>query len=131
MQSHDQTVAPLRQVHLSLEAGTTSDAMDLTPQPMTYNFIFGLGPNGLVPFEQALVDHRVGETIRLRLDPGALKSTFEHLPLPGILLPGQLADLFLRVEITAVAPADQREIIRQLAQRTACGGDCGCGCGGH
>jgi hypothetical protein len=131
MQTAAQTVAPLRQVQLTLEAGTTSDTMELTPQPLAYDFIFGLGTGGLVPFEQALIDRRVGEQIRIRLDPKALKTTFEHLPLPGLLLPEQTVDLFLRVTITAVSPADQREIIRQLAQGTACGGDCGCGCGGH
>ncbi|MCU0556998.1 MAG: hypothetical protein MUF67_06810 [Desulfobacterales bacterium] len=131
MQIPAQTVGPLQQVQLSLEAGTTSDAMDLTPQPMAYGFIFGLGADGLAPFERALIDRRVGEQITLRLDPHALQTTFEHLPLPGVLLPGKAADLFMRVTITAVAPADQREVIRQLARRSACGGDCGCGCGGH
>jgi hypothetical protein len=131
MQTPAQTVGPLKQVQLSLEAGTTSDTMDLTSQPMAYDFIFGLGADGLVPFEQALIDHRVGDQISLRLDPRKLKTVFEHLPLPGILLPGQTADLFLRVTVIAVAPADQREVIRQLARRSACGGDCDCGCGGH
>jgi hypothetical protein len=131
MQTPAQTVGPLQQVQLSLEAGTTSDTMDLTSQPMAYGFIFGLGLDGLAPLEQALIDHRVGDQISLRLDSCELKRLFEHLPAPGILLPGQTAELFLRVTITAAAPADQREVIRQLARRSACGGDCGCGCGGH
>jgi hypothetical protein len=131
MQTPPRTIGPLQEVKLSLEAGITADSVALTPQPITYDFIFGLGAEGLVPFERALIDRRVGEQISLRLDPQALQATFEHLPLPGILLPAQAADLFLRVTVLAVAPADQREVIRQLAWRSACGGDCGCGCGGH
>lgn len=131
MPAPPQTIGPLQQVKLALEAGTTAESVALTPQPIAYDFIFGLGAEGLVPFERALADRRVGELISLRLDPRALQAAFEHLPLPGILLPARAADLFLRVTVVAVEPADQREVIRQLARRSACGGDCGCGCGGH
>ncbi|MGD8959733.1 MAG: hypothetical protein PVI27_07805 [Desulfobacteraceae bacterium] len=131
MPAPPQTIGPLQQVKLALEAGTTAESVALTPQPIAYEFIFGLGAEGLVPFERALADRRVGEQISLRLDPGGLQAAFEHLPLPGILLPARAADLFLRVTVVAVEPADQREVIRQLARRSACGGDCGCGCGGH
>lgn len=129
MPAPPQTIGPLQQVKLALEAGTTAESVALTPQPIAYDFIFGLGAEGLVPFERALADRRVGEQISLRLDPRALQAAFEHLPLPGILLPARAADLFLRVTVVAVEPADQREVIRQLARRSACGGDCGCG--GH
>lgn len=131
MPAPPQTIGPLQQVKLALEAGTTAESVALTPQPIAYEFIFGLGAEGLVPFERALADRRVGEQISLRLDPGGLQAAFEHLPLPGILLPARAAELFLRVTVVAVEPADQREVIRQLARRSACGGDCGCGCGGH
>jgi hypothetical protein len=131
MPAPPRTIGPLQQVKLALEAGTTAESVALTPQPIAYEFIFGLGAEGLVPFERALADRRVGEQISLRLDPRGLQAAFEHLPLPGILLPARAADLFLRVTVVAVEPADQREVIRQLARRSACGGDCGCGCGGH
>ena len=61
------------EVALTLEAGTTADSVALTPQPIAYDFIFGLGAEGLVPFERALTDRRVGEQISLLLDPHALQ----------------------------------------------------------
>ena len=42
-------------------------------------------------------------------------------------------DVYLKVKIVAVAVAENREIVKAMAEKSAHGGvgcDCGCGCGG-
>jgi hypothetical protein len=64
----------LKKITLSLEAGTTPDSVDLTPQSSLFEFIYGLGISGLTPFEIQLADKRVGEEIRLHLPKPARPS---------------------------------------------------------
>ena len=95
-------VEHLKKITLTFQAGTSADAMDLTPEDPEFNFIFGLATEGMTPFEYELVDKREGEEILLHLKKNALNRFFEHLSPPlGDLFEGRDA-VYLKARIVAV-----------------------------
>ena len=123
----------LKKITLSLQAGTSQDIMNLTPRHPGFEFIFGLGSGGMTPFEYELVDKVEGQSVLIHLKKEGLHSFFEHLNPPLMDLFDVRNNLYLKVKIDAVTPADNREIIKAMAEMAAhgeAGCDCGCGCGG-
>ena len=128
-------VENLKKITLSFQAGTSPDSMDITPKFPRFEFIFALGPEGMSPFEYELVDKTEGDEVLLHINKQTFFTFFEHLNPPlGDLFDGR-DDVFLNAKIAAVAAADNRDIVKALAEKTAhggggcdCGGGCGCGC---
>ena len=123
----------LKKIKLSWQAGTSQDTMNLTPKYPGLEFIFGLGSGGMTPFEYELVDKVVGQSVLIHLKKEGLHRFFEHLNPPLMDLFDARNDIYLKVRIDAVTPAENREIIKAMADMAAHGGtgcDCGCGCGG-
>lgn len=121
----------LKKITLSFLAGTSPGAMDLTPKHPQFEFIFGLAPEGMTPFEYELAEKVEGEEILLHLKKDTLNRFFEHLTPPiWDLLDGR-DEIYLQVKVLAISAADNREIVKALADMTAHGdgGDCDCGCG--
>jgi hypothetical protein len=126
-------VENLKKVTLSLKAGTSQDTTNLTPKQPELEFIFGLGSGGMTPFEYELVDKVEGQSVLIHLKKESFHSFFEHLNPPLMDLFDGRNNIYLKVKIDAVAPAENREIIKAMADMAAHGGagcDCGCGCGG-
>ena len=125
-------VENLKKITLTFQAGASSGNMDLTPKHPEIEFIFGLAPDGMTPFEYRLVEKTEGEEVLLHLKKDACKEFFAHLfPLLGDLFK-ERDELYLKAKIAAVADAGNREIVRAMADLAAHGGtgcDCGCGCG--
>ena len=128
-------VENLKKITLSFQAGTSPDAMDLTPQNPRFEFIFALGQEGMSPFEYELVNKSEGEEVLLQIYKQTFYTFFEHLSPPIWDLFENREQFYLKVKITAVATADNRDVIKALAEMTAdagsgcdCGGGCGCGC---
>ena len=128
-------VENLKKITLTFQAGTSPDTMDLTPKHPRFEFIFALGQEGMSPFEYELVDRIEGDEVLLHITKQAFYIFFEHLNPPlGDLFDGR-TEIYLKSRIDAVATADNRDIVKALAQMTAhggggcdCGGGCGCGC---
>lgn len=126
-------VTNLKKITLSLKAGTSKDSMNLTPKYSGLEFIFGLGSGGMTPFEYELVDKAEGESVLINLKKEVFCSFFEDLDPPLMDLFDVRDQVYLKVKIDAVAPAENREIVKAMADMAAHGGaecDCGCGCGG-
>ncbi|MEJ2170382.1 MAG: hypothetical protein P8X90_33200 [Desulfobacterales bacterium] len=128
-------VENLKKVTLNFRAGTSADAMDLIPKNPEFSFIFGLATEGMTPFEYELVDKSEEEEVLLRIKKNAFNRFFEHLSPPlGDLFEGR-DEIYVRARIAAVADAENREIVKamaDIADMAAHGGsgcDCGCGCG--
>jgi len=119
-------IEALKKITLLIEAGTTSEFMDLTPQPFEFDFIYGLGAKGLTPLELQLEDKAVGDEVRLQMSREYMPDFLQHLILPPINIPEDLNTVFLKFQILEVLPADQREVIKTLAEIADCGDDC-CG----
>jgi len=125
-------VENLKKITLSFQAGTSRKVMDLTPKNSEFSFIFGIALEGMTPFEYELVDKVEGDDVQLHLKKDDLNRFFEHLkPLIWDLFDGR-DEIYLKVKILEISAADNREIVKAMADMTAHGGggcDCGCGCG--
>jgi len=125
-------VEHLKKITLTFQAGTSPGKMDLTPNHPGFEFIFGLAPEGMTPFEYELVKKTEGEEILLHLKRETLNKFFEHLsPQLWDLFDGR-DEVYLKVKICEISAADNRKIVKALAELAAHGGgecDCGCGCG--
>lgn len=122
----------LKKVTLSVTAGTSPQTSDIIDQPQTFSFIFGLGTDGLTPFEYAMTGKTSGDEISLQLRSADLNRIFRHINPPFMRDVVGHAEIFLTALIEVVEPAESREVIRTLAAMAECesGCDCGCGCGG-
>ena len=124
-------VENLKKITLSIQAGTSQDTMDLSPKYPKIEFIFGLGLEGMTPFEYELADRSEGESVLLHLRKEDFYSFFEHLNPPLTDLFDGRDEVYLKVNINAVTPAENREIVKAMAAMTTHGGaGCGCGCRG-
>jgi len=126
-------VENLKKIALSIQAGTSQDTMDLTPKYPGIEFIFGLGPEGMTPFEYKLAGKAEGESALLHLKKEDFYSFFEHLNPPLMDLFDGRDEVYLKVGIVTVTLPENREIVKAMADMAAHGGagcDCGCGCGG-
>ena len=122
----------LKEITLSFQAGTRPDTMDSPVKYPEFKFIFGLGLEGMTPFEYELVHKSEGENVLIPLKKEQFCRFFEHLNPPLKDLFAENDEVFLRVDIVSVAPAENREIVKSMAAIAAHGesaGDCGCGCG--
>ena len=129
MDNHHLSVDNLRKISISIEAGTSPDVMDLTKSPGKLDFIFGIGNNGITPFEYELVNKHQGDNITVRIQRDSAPVFFEHLAFP-ILNQIRCRDAFyLKARILSVTQPDHREIIKALAEKSSCGDSCDCGCG--
>jgi len=118
-------IAPLKKVRLSLEAGTGSERMDLTDEPLTFEFIVGIGKGGLAPIEIQLMEKGPGENINLRVNENELPVLLEHL-LPAFpLTPPTHAPVHLKLQILEISTPESREVVHAMATATSCGDCCG------
>jgi len=126
MEVNGEQIGPLKKIALDIEAGTGPDRMDLTQGPAPFEFIFGLGRQGLTPFEMELVDKKVGEDVVFFLKEQDVPAFFQHLSQlpPGFR--GEGDAMYLKVTIKRVVRPEPREVIGALAEVAKCGDHC-CG----
>jgi hypothetical protein len=123
-------VERLTKVTLRLQAGTTADDMNLSPPVSEFEFIFGIGPGGMSPFEYQLANKAAGEEISMPLKKEETHRIFEHLDLPIMSLFEKHDLLYLKIQILKIEQPDIKEVIKALADTASHdhGCDCGCGC---
>lgn len=120
-------IAPLSKITATL---TIIDAdNEQNAETRDIEFIYGVGSGGLTDFEIALGQVPPGTPFELSLSPGDTGSVFKHLrhligPLPDA--PGPLV---LKTTVTRTGPAENREVVRAMAESQQCGSGCDCGCG--
>jgi hypothetical protein len=119
-------IGVLKKITLSVEAGTAPDSMDLTPKSAHFEFIYGLGTSGLTPFEIQLADKTVGEEFQLHMRREEIPQVFQHLAFFPLNLPEDADSFYLRLKVKSVLQADQREVIKALAEIANCEDHC-CG----
>lgn len=126
MSGNEQVVGPLRKVSLILEARTGPDMSDLSAGPVSFEFIYGAGGQGLCPLEFQLADKKEGDVLSLRIRGEELSALFQHLLNPPLLILEAAGDFSLKVTIMRVSDADPREVIKAIAEAGSCGDHC-CG----
>ena len=121
-------VENLKKVTLELHTDTRTE---------TFVFICGAASDGFCPFEYELLHKIAGDQLRLSVPRANAAQIFGHLYMPlrmALHLTDPPETLNLKIGITSVCDPEPREVIQAIAQatdRNGCGGDCGCGCGGH
>lgn len=120
-----------KKVTLLLEAGSREKLMDLTPEPVSFELVVGVGPEGYTTFEYELLDKKVGDILHLEIQGRRFDEMFGRLAVP---LPEKVRHMdvfFMKVTVYNIEDADQTEIVRAMAGRVGdCGGGGGC-CGNH
>ena len=107
----------LKKVSLLLDTGS---------QETPFEFIFGIGTDGLSPFEFELAGKKEGDILELQLRREAVADMFQHLPIPPFQVPQEGEGFQLKVRVEKVSPADQKEVIKAMAEIASCGDHC-CG----
>lgn len=130
MSHPDNKIDNLTKVTLSLQAGTAPAADDLTPEPVTFEFIYGIGSQGLTPFEFELANRSEGETVVIPVRQTEASGFFGFIRPPVLSRTSGHEAFYLRARIVKVARAEGREVVRAMADMTACG-ECGGDCCGH
>jgi len=121
----------LSRIFLSIHAGTSPDASDLSSEPIKSDFIFGLGTAGLTPFEYELSDKSEGDELKLQIRAEDIPQIFEHLRIALPPLADSGASYHLKIRIDSISKVSASEVVKAMAALAGCGGhDCGCGCGG-
>ncbi len=123
-------VEPLKEIRLRYTAGSAPGTADLLPSPETLRFVFGLGVDGLTPFEAALDGKAVGDQAQYRIARSRVPEIFAHLLNEMGPLPINRDEFYLNVRIEEIGEVDSRQLVQALAATTSCGG-CDCGCGSH
>lgn len=126
MKKNGQVVQPLSKISLVLEAGTEPHKMDLSARPISFEFIFGAGSQGLCPFEFKLANKEEGENLSLPVRGEELAGFFQHLFMPSLGVLESVGAFYLRVKIVRVSEADPKEVIKAMAEAGSCGDHC-CG----
>ena len=122
----DLKVDPLKKITLSVTAGTKPETMDLAVSPSTFAFIYGIGTDGLTPFEFQLADKATGDEIIVQINCFQITETFAHIAVPIPQIPVHLDAIYMIFKIMQITPADNREIVKAMAENSGCGGHC-CG----
>lgn len=119
-------------VSVRLVHGVSGDAE--TEKPITFSFIYGIGRDGLSPFEQRLESCSVGQRIQFEVKSGAVADFFGGLfaQIRG-LIEGKVMpeNLVFEIEIVKLEDVENREVVAALARSASgcgSGGSCGCGC---
>ncbi len=100
------------------------------PSGAPFEFIYGVGTQGITLFEKALFGKGVGDRVQFDISPADYCETIGHLELPMLKQTGIMKPVSLQVTIDAIAKATDQEVVKAMAAGGSCD-DCGCGCGGH
>jgi hypothetical protein len=121
-------IAYMRKVTLSLSAGEEGKRTEAGLDPKQFDFIFGIGSDGLTPLERILEGRQEKDELLLETKGNDSVHIFQHLWFPEVDALFRQASSFLKITVLSVSEADPRDVIRALAETARCGDDC---CGGH
>jgi len=134
MATENTKIDSLKKICLTVEAGNTPGKLNLTTGPEKFEFIFGLGSNGITPFEYELANKAPGEQFQFNVRHQEFSQFFEHFTQPIRNIIGRCdCDLFMQGLVDKVSTPSNREIIKAMAEGTSgCeDGCCGDGCCSH
>lgn len=127
MTTSSQTISPLTKVTLALDL--TEVRADGSPsETANISFIYGLGVEGITPFEKALHGKSPRESVKLKVEPRQAHCLFGHLAC-DILAGTRVSPPFLlKATVVSVEKANDRELVKAMAKSNQCGSGCDCGC---
>ena len=127
MENQAHVVGPLKKVSLDLTL-TSPTRIDDESTSIQFDFIYGLGSEGITPFEKALFGKAPQDAIELHVSPDQAAVVFGHLTCDFLQLTRSTLPFDLRAVIRAIETPDNREVVKAMAKSTSCGDGCDCGC---
>lgn len=119
-------ISGIKKITVSVKAGDGPGEMNLWPEPIFFDFIYGIGTSGLSPFEVKLAEKEAGEIVALNLTRDEMPEFFTETFLLFNRIPVDKNEVYLIIQIVEVSDADQREVIKSMSGLAACGDHC-CG----
>jgi hypothetical protein len=123
-----QTIAPLTKVTLELTVSSGKQPENPTESTVDFDFVCGIGTQGLTAFEVDLLGKRPGERLQVHIEAGAMADYFEHLRTPILEALETEPPFDLNLAVRTVSRISPRELVYALARKGGDGGGCGCGC---
>lgn len=124
-------ISPLTKISLAVSAHSLEQDDRQVRSGAVFDFVYGIGTEGLSGFETKLHGLAPGARLNIRIMADEAPSYFEHLRCPLLDALKIQPPFDLNIEVRSVAPATNRELVHALANKDTggCGCDCGCGCG--
>jgi hypothetical protein len=116
-----------KRVTVAFTLASGPDQLKAVGKKVDFEFIYGIGVEGLCPFEMQLGGRRVGDTVASRLDRNKAMDYFGHLHPPIEVLLEKGEKLEVAATVRWIRAAQPHEIVGAMA--AAVGGH-GCDCGG-
>lgn len=126
MTTEKDKIGPMKKVILRMEAHTSDELRDFLSEAPLFEFIYGVGTQGLSPLEVALADRAEGESFDLLASREQIHDLFHPFFPPPLTIPDEVERCTLTVTIVQVSNPDPREVIKAMAEAAACGSGC-CG----
>jgi hypothetical protein len=121
------SIAPLKKVSLVL-GNRSIKGDERAAGKRHYDFIYGIGSDGITPFEKVLFGKYPGDQIQLKLEAGPPTEIFGHLTCSIADMLNHIWPEHLDISIASVEPVGNRELVKAMAQTSGCLGGCECGC---
>jgi hypothetical protein len=131
MEEKLQTAGPLKKISIALLAGASMELKDCSSAPEQIEFIYGIGIEGLTPFECAIDGKMAGEEGVVEVHASNRNEFFGHLMGCASKFSIDADPFYLHFKIHSVSATTPREVVKAMAGDTGCGGNCDCGCGIH
>ncbi len=124
------TIGPLTKVALAFHVITDKTEHRPVRPDIHFEFIYGIGTQGITSFEKDLHAKSPGDSITFCMNGVDLQDHFEHLLCPLMEVIQVQPPVDLEIEVKSVTPASSRELVSAMAKLGGgCHGDCDCGCG--
>jgi hypothetical protein len=117
----------LKKISMSFEAGTSEKEMDLISVPVFFEFIYGIGKEGLVPFENEIYGKKEGDITGFAIPINDIDRFFAHIPFPIWKIFKKPEKLFIKMKVEKIISADGSEVVKAISEIVE-GCSCGCGC---
>ena len=125
-------IKSMKKVHVAVALVDAGSGEAAPGDAVNFSFIYGIGKDGLTPFECLLEGCRQGDITKTEVGFEAISAFFGVLfGQVQPLIEGKIVshDLCFAVEIIKVEEVENREVVAALAGSVGgCGGSCGCGC---
>ena len=114
-------IGPLTKVSLIVTPSFDGSGDRPTEANIGFEFIYGIGTDGLCTFEKVLNGLSAGARIKIRVEANEMQSYFEHLQCPLLEALKTRPPFNLAIEILSVTPATDRELVHALANKDGSG----------
>lgn len=130
MKTAGRTIDHLDKVELKLTISPSPGQSAPEVKPLVTSLIFGIGVEGLTPFENLLFGKPVGHQLALSVQGCCGDSIFGHLGRPIFQQIPLNPPFNLEVTVLSIERAEGREVVKAMASMAeGCDGGCNCGCG--